>query len=124
MFVQRAQTTKTVDFFIRQEMNSNLITLRTHIKVAQLLKSNQKEKAEELLENMIDVHVSSLGVQVNQKPYAPMRQEILQSIEEAKAYRAKWTSPTHSVNENLKRGMEAAFGMVSAQPRGGTQPSR
>lgn len=124
MLVQRSLTTKTVNFFVRQEMSSNLISLRTHIKVAELLKTNQKEKAEELLENMIDIHVSSLGVQVNQKPYAPMRQEILQSIKEAKAYRAKWTSPTHRVHENLKGGINAAFGMVSAQPRSGTQSVR
>jgi hypothetical protein len=107
----RNRSNRAVDFFIRQEMSSNLISLSTDIKVAELLKTNQKEKAEELLEKIIDAHVSSLGVQVNQKPYAPMRQEILQSIKEAKAYRTKWTSPDHRVHENLKHGIDAAFGM-------------
>lgn len=92
-------------------MSGNLINLSTDIKVAEFLKTNQKEKAEEFLENIIDVHVSSLGVQVNQKSFAPMRKEIIESIKDAKAYRMKWTSPDHRVNENLKRGVDAAFGM-------------
>jgi hypothetical protein len=111
MLGYRAGSTKAADFFFRQEMSSNLVSLHTDIKVAGFLKANQKEKAEELLENVIDAHVSSLGVQVNQKPYAPIRQEILQAIHEAKAYRTKWTSPEHRVNENLKRGVNAAFAM-------------
>lgn len=102
---------KAADFFLQQEMSNNLTNLSADIKIAELLKTNQKEKVEELLENLIDVHVSSLGVQVNQKSFAPMRIEILESIKEAKAYRTKWTSPDHRVNENLKRGVDAAFGM-------------
>ncbi|MDD5277856.1 MAG: hypothetical protein PHR16_17500 [Methylovulum sp.] len=115
---------KTSDYFLRQYMESNLTTLRSKIKVAELLKTNQKEKAEELLETLIDVDVSSLGVEVNLKPYGPIRQEILQTVQEAKAYRTKWTSPTHTVNKNLKRGVDAAFGMENVQPGGGTQPAR
>jgi hypothetical protein len=105
-------------------MSGNLINLSTDIKVAGLLKANEKEKAEELLENLIDVHVSSLGVQVNQKSFAPIRKEILESIRDAKTYRMKWTSPTHKINENLKRGVDAAFGMNNLQPGGGTQSAR
>jgi hypothetical protein len=107
----RAGSNKAADYFLRQAMESELTSLRTNIKVAEQLKTNQKEKAEELLENLIDVNVSSLGVQVNQKTFAPMRQEMLASINEAKAYRTKWTAPTHTVNKNLKSGVDAAFGM-------------
>lgn len=111
MIGYRVGCNKAADFFLRQEMSSNLTNLSTDIKLAGLLKANQKEKTEELLENLIDVHVSSLGVQVNQKSFAPMRKEILESIKEARAYRTKWTSPDHRVNENLKRGVNAAFGV-------------
>ncbi len=124
MLGYRAGVNKTADYFLRQEMGNELTSLRTDIKVAELLKANQKEKAEELLENLIDVNVSSLGVQMNQKAFAPMRQEIMTSINEAKAYRTKLTSPTHSVNKNLKSGVDAAFGMDNVQPGGGTQPAR
>jgi len=103
--------TKTTDSLLLLEMLSSQTSLRTCIKTAEILKANQKEKAEELLENLIDVHVSSLGVQVHQKSYAPIRQEMIQSIREAKEYRNKWPSPNHKVNENLKRGVDAAFGM-------------
>jgi hypothetical protein len=120
----RAGCNNATDLLLLQEMSGNLINLSTDIKVAGLLKANQKEKAEDLLENLMDVHVSSLGVQVNQKSFAPMRKEILESIREAKLYRMKSTSPTHKVNENLKRGVDAAFEMVSVQPSGGTQSAR
>lgn len=115
---------KTSNYFLSQHMEGSLSNLHSKIKVAELLKTNQKEKAEELLETLIDVDVSSLGVEVNMKPYAPIRQEILQLIKETKAYRTKWTSPTHTVNKNLKRGVDAAFGIDSVQPGGGTQPAR
>lgn len=115
---------KTSDYFLRQYMEGNLTNLHSKIKVAELLKTNQKEKAEELLETLIDVDVSSLGVEVNLKPYTPIRQEILQTIKETKTYRTKWTSPTHAVNKNLKSGVDAAFGMDNVQPGGGTQPAR
>lgn len=115
---------KTSNYFLSQYMEGSLSNLHSKIKVAELLKTNQKEKAEELLETLIDVDVSSLGVEVNLKPYTPIRQEILQSIKEAKAYRTKWTSPTHTVNKNLKRGVDAAFGLDNVQPGGGTQPTR
>lgn len=124
MLGYRAGRKKATDFFLQQYMEGNLTTLRTKIKVAELLKTNQNEKAEELLETLIDVDVSSLGVEVNMKPYAPIRQEILQSIKEAKAYREKWSSPTHKVNVNLKRGVDAAFKMDAVQPGGGTQSAR
>ncbi|MDD2272626.1 MAG: hypothetical protein PHP95_13415 [Desulfuromonadaceae bacterium] len=120
----RVGSQKTSDYFLRQAMESELTSLRTNIKVAEQLKSNQKEKAEELLETLIDVDVSSLGVQVNQKTFAPMRKEILASINEAKVYRTKWTSPTHTVNKNLKSGVDAAFGMDNVQLGGGTQLAR
>jgi hypothetical protein len=107
----RVGSNKAADYFLRQALESELTSLRTNIKVAEQLKTNQKEKAEELLETLIDVDVSSLGVQVNQKTFAPMRQEMLASINEAKAYRTKWTSPTHTVNKKLKSGVDAAFGM-------------
>jgi hypothetical protein len=107
----RVGCNNATDLLLLQEMSGNLANLTTDVKVAGFLKANQKEKAEELLENLIDVHVSSLGVQINQKPYAPMREEILQSIKEAKSYRTKWSSQSHRVNENLKRGVDAAFGM-------------
>ncbi|HIJ97257.1 MAG TPA: hypothetical protein HPP94_16290 [Desulfuromonadales bacterium] len=112
----RVGSQKATDYFLRQYMEGNLTTLRSKIKVAELLKTDQKEKAEELLETLIDVDVSSLGAEVNLKPYVPIRQEILQTVKEAKAYRTKWTSPTHAVNKNLKRGVDAAFGMDSVQP--------
>ena len=115
---------KTSDYFFREYVEGNLTTLRSKIKIAELLKTNQKEKAEELLETLIDVGVSSLGVEVNLKPYTPIRKEILQTITEAKAYRTKWTSPTHTVNKNLKRGVDAAFGLDNVQPGSGTQPAR
>lgn len=65
---------------MRLYMEGSLMTLRSNIKIAELLKKNQKEKAEEFLETLIDVDVSSLGVEVNMKPYAPIRKEMLQSI--------------------------------------------
>jgi len=124
MIGYRAGCNNATDLLLLQEMSGNLINLSTALKVAGLLKANQKEKAEEFLENLIDVHISSLGVQANQKPFAPMRKEILESIQDAKAYRMKWTSPKHKVNENLKRGVDAAFGMDNVQPGGGTQSAR
>jgi hypothetical protein len=115
---------KTSDYFLRQYMEGNLTNLHSKIKVAELLKTNQRDKAEELLETLIDVDVSSLGVEVNLKLYTPIRQEILQAIKETKTYRTKWTSPTHAVNKNLKSGVDAAFGMDNVQPGGGTQSAR
>lgn len=119
-----AGSKKASDLFLRQYMEGSLTTLRTRIKVAELLKTNQKEKAEELLETFIDVDVSTLGVEAKLKPYAPIRQEILQTLKKAKAYRTKWTAPTHKVNKNLKRGVDAAFAMDNVQPGGDTQPAR
>ena len=115
---------KATDYFLRQVMSSNLTNLTSYIKVAELLKTNQKEKSEELLEKFIDVQLSYLGPQVNQKAFKPVRQEIIQSIKEAKEYRIKWTSSTHQVNANLKRGVDAAFSADNVQPGGGTQPAR
>ncbi len=120
----RTGCNNATDWLLQQEMSGNLINLSTDIKVAEFLKTNQKEKAEEFLENLIDVHVSSLGVQANQKPFAPMRKEILESINDAKTYRMKWTSPSHKVSENLRRGVDAAFRNDNVQPRGGTQSAR
>jgi len=107
----RLGVNKAADFYLRQAMENELSSLRTNIMVAEQLKTNQKEKTEELLETLIDVNVSSLGVQVNLKSFAPLRQEMLASINEAKVYRTKWTSPTHTVNKHLKSGVDAAFGM-------------
>lgn len=90
MIGYRVGSNKSADFFLRQEMSSNLNELSSDIKVAGILKSNQKEKAEELLDVLIDVRVSSLVLQADQKSFAPMRKEILDSIMEAKIYRTKW----------------------------------
>ena len=116
MIGYRLGCNKAADFFLQQELSSNLTNLSANIKIAELLQTNQKEKAEELLENLIDACVSSLGVQVNQKSFAPMRIEILESIKEAEVYRTKLTSPDHRVNENLKRGVDAAFGSGQGAP--------
>jgi hypothetical protein len=75
----------------------------------ELLKTNQKEKAEELLETLIDLRVSSLSVHAANRKFDPEGQKIIDSIHKAKSYRQKYTSPTHKINENLKSGVEAAF---------------
>ena len=51
----RVGSNKAADYFLRQAMESELTSLRTNIKVAEQLKTNQKEKTEELLETLIDV---------------------------------------------------------------------
>ncbi|RII24943.1 MAG: hypothetical protein CXR31_15725 [Geobacter sp.] len=100
---------RTMGALFQLEIGTEMASLSTDLKVAELLKTNQKEKAEELLENLIDVRVSSLGIQAANREFEPIRGKIIDSIHKAKNYRQQYTSPTHKINENQKSGVEAAF---------------
>ena len=105
----RVGSARTIDSLLQFEIGSDIALLKTNLKVAELLKTNQREKAEELLENLIDLHVSSLGVQANNKQFLSVRQKSIDAIHDAKDYRQKHTSPSHKINDNLRPGVEAAF---------------
>jgi hypothetical protein len=116
----RLGSIRTMNELFKLELGSGMASLSTNLKVAELLKTNQKEKAEELLENMIDVEVSSLGVHAGNPQFEATRQKIIDSIHKAKDYRQRYSSPTHKINENLRSGVEAAFKL--GKPMGGGLP--
>lgn len=105
----RVGSIRTMDELFKLELGTGMASLSTNLKVAELLKNNQKEQAEELLEKLIDMEVSSLGVHAGNPHFKATRQKIVDSIHKAKDYRQRYPSPTHKINENLKSGVEAAF---------------
>jgi hypothetical protein len=105
----RIGSTKTTDIFLLNEVSRTQTDLQTFIRLAELLKTDKKDSAAELLENLIDVEVSSLGHQANSKVYSKNRNEIIDTIGKAKAYRARWAASNHRIKESLKPGVDAAF---------------
>jgi|SRR6185369_3388741 len=94
---------------LMSELGTSVTSLNSNLKVIELLKKNEKEKAEELLENLIDVDVSSMGVHAGNKFFTQNRNEIIEAIHRAKAFRSKWPNASHTINPNLRNGVEAAF---------------
>lgn len=105
----RVGNARKIEDLFQLEIGADMASLSTDVKVAELLKTNQKEKAEELLENLIDLRVSSLSVHAANRKFDPTRRKIIESILKARDYRQRYTSPTHKINENLKSDVEAAF---------------
>lgn len=105
----RIGNARTMEAIFQLEIGSEMASLSTDVNVAELLKTNQKEKAEELLETLIDLRVSSLSVHAANRKFDPEGQKIIDLIHKAKNYRQRYTSPTHKVNENLKSSVEDAF---------------
>ena len=105
----RVGSIRTMTELFKLELGTGMASLNTNLKVAELLKNNQKEQAEELLEKLIDMEVSSLGVHAGNPQLESTKQKIIDSIHKAKDYRQRYPSPTHKINENLKSNVEAAF---------------
>jgi hypothetical protein len=105
----RVGSFRAMDELFKLELGTGMASLSTNLKVAELLKSNQKEQAEELLERLIDMEVSSLGIHARNPQFESTKQKIIDSIHKAKDYRQRYPSPTHKINENLKSDVEAAF---------------
>lgn len=105
----RVGNTLKIEDLFQLKIGADMASLSTDVKVAELLKTNQKEKAEEFLENLIDLRVSALSVHAANRKLNPTGKKIIESIHKARDYRLRYTSPTHKINENIKSDLEAAF---------------
>jgi hypothetical protein len=102
----RVGSQKAVDQLLKYNIGTSQIELRSNLKLAELLKMNQKEKTEELLEKFIDQQVINLGFQANNKTFTAARKDIIDAIHDAREYRQKWPSPNHKPDESTRKGLE------------------
>jgi len=82
-------STALTKLILEKDLGTNITELNCDLKVLDLLKRNEKGKAEELLENIIDHHISNLGEQAKDEFYSKSRADIMDAIQRAKSYRSK-----------------------------------
>jgi parvulin-like peptidyl-prolyl isomerase len=91
------------------DVGTYVTALNGDLAVIKLLKINQKDKAEELLEDMIDHYVSYLGEQAKDELYAKSRNDIIEVIHKARAYRSRIPGSKHVPEPSLKNSVDTAF---------------
>jgi hypothetical protein len=102
---------RATDVFLITDSIGKTVDIRTYVTLGELIKTKKTEKAEELIENLIDADVSYLGVQANSKHLAEIKGDMIASIHRAKSYRQKFPSPDHKIRDSFKSGVDAAFKM-------------
>jgi hypothetical protein len=90
---------------------SVVITLNNEIKLLKYIRSGDIDSAKEMLESLVDVGVSYLGVNILKKNSTDNK--IIGAIKEAKEYRDKF--PDHKPNKVLSKTIEETFQKVSKQ---------
>jgi hypothetical protein len=107
----RYGATRATDVFLITDTMAKGVDVGAFVTLGELIKTKKTDKAEELIENLIDADVSYLGGQANKKPLADIKSDIIASIHKAKSYRQKFTSPDHKIRDSFKTGVDAAFKM-------------
>jgi hypothetical protein len=102
-------SSRTIKFVYNDSLSSAELGISTNIHTLEMLRKGETEKAEELLESLIDVQVGHLGVSTNSSLLGD-KAKVLEAIRLAKEYRAKY--PGHKVNPTLNNSVVNAFKLV------------
>jgi len=96
-------------YFQRLDFVSNSNELKSQVKLLELLRKKENQKAQQFLEKFVDVNLASLSI-YGKTPPAERNEEIISAIRLAKSYRKKY--PGHQVSPTLSESVQRALDLA------------
>lgn len=101
----RVGQNKGLDAYYNKDVTATATQLRARIKTLEMIKKGEIDKAGEYIEKFVDNDLEYLGVSV-QNNLLKDKKQVLEAIQQAKAYREKFPGPT--VNSTMSSGAKNA----------------